>query len=76
MFEHDPEQDDEESIKKSNGKEKKKNNSFFFYNSNKVLIKYYESVGLAVKDLYISSKTRKKYKDKLDKNMYFYSKEI
>jgi hypothetical protein len=50
----------------------------YVYNSDKIFINCYESIGLAVKDLQISSDTIKKYKDtdKLYKNMYLYSKKI
>lgn len=45
----------------------------YVYNSDKVLVNYYESIGLAVKYLHISSETLKKYKDtdKSYKNMFF-----
>jgi group I intron endonuclease len=50
----------------------------YVYNSDKVLVNYYESIGLAVKDLHISSETINKYKDtdKSYKNMYFYTKKL
>jgi group I intron endonuclease len=50
----------------------------YVYNCDKTLINFYESVGLAVKDLHISSETIKKYKDtgKTYKNLYFYSKKL
>lgn len=50
----------------------------YVYNSDKTLINFYESVGLAVKDLHISSETIKKYKDtgKTYKNLYFYSQKL
>ena len=50
----------------------------YVYDKDKILIKYYESIGSAVKDLHISAESIKKYKDTnmLYKDMYFYSKEI